>query len=257
MTITIPEDISADLRMLRMTGFAAHFYNEINADTEALATPEELFYNAVKAATAERKANRVAKAIKNAGFPYPQATITDLIDVEERKLNVNKLRRLTRQNWRQDSANVQLRAVSGTGKTYLACLIGVAACQNGHSVTYARFDKLLAQLAQHDVTSLEYQTMMSELVNVDLLILDDFMTTPIDARGQSDLSTIVFDRHERLPMIIISQSTASFWRKRMPDAVNGDSIVNRLATGYTVELNDYDVRKKVSQDALDNELANG
>ena len=254
MTIVMPEDLSADLRMLRMTSFATHFYNEIEADTEAQATPEELFYNAVKAAVDERKANRAAKAVKTAGFPYPQATISDLIDCADRNINTGKLRRLIRQNWRLDPANIRLQAVSGTGKTYLACLIGVAACQNGHSVTYARFDKLLEQLAHYDVHSTEYQTKMEELINVDLLILDDFMTTPIDTRGQMDLTKIVFDRHERLPIMIVSQSTASFWRKRMPDAVSGDSIVNRLNTGYTFKLGDYDIRKKITTVNLDTEL---
>ena len=55
---------------------------------------------------------------------------------------------------------------------------------------------------------------MRRLQNIDVLILDDFLTIGINQRGQEDLTKIIFDRDGRLPTIIVSQTTAAYWIKK-------------------------------------------
>ena len=54
-----------------------------------------------------------------------------------------------------------------------------------------------------------YVAKMRRLQNVDVLILDDFLTIGINQRGQEDLTKIIFDRDGRMPTIIVSQTTAA------------------------------------------------
>lgn len=54
---------------------------------------------------------------------------------------------------------------------------------------------------------------MRRLQNIDVLILNDFLTIGINQREQEDLTEIIFDRDGRLPTIIVSQTTAAYWVK--------------------------------------------
>ncbi len=80
----------------------------------------------------------------------------------------------------------------------------------------------------------------------NVLILDDFLTIGINQRGQEDLTKIIFDRDGRLPTIIVSQTTAAYWIKKLPDPVGADSLVSRLNAGQRIELGDYDMRQHLA-----------
>ena len=87
---------------------------------------------------------------------------------------------------------------------------------------------------------------MRKLQNVDVLLLDDFLTIGINQRGQEDLTKIIFDRDGRLPTIIVSQTTAAYWVKKLPDPVGADSLVSRVHAGQRIELHDYDMRQHLA-----------
>lgn len=87
---------------------------------------------------------------------------------------------------------------------------------------------------------------MRRLQNVDALILDDFLTIGINQREQEDLTKIVFDRDGRLPTIIVSQTTAAYWIKKLPDSIGADLLVSRLNAGQRIELGDYDMRQHLA-----------
>ena len=103
---------------------------------------------------------------------------------------------------------MHLLAPTGTGKTYIACAIGIAACQAGYSVAYFRLDQLVDALAVLLPADKRYVDLVRRLQNVDVLILDDFLTIGINQRGQEDLTKIIFDRDGRLPTIVASQTWA-------------------------------------------------
>lgn len=83
---------------------------------------------------------------------------------------------------------MHLLAPTGTGKTYIACAIGIAACQAGYSVAYFRLDQLVDALAVLLPADKRYVDLVRRLQNVDVLILDDFLTIGINQRGQEDLT---------------------------------------------------------------------
>ena len=95
-------------------------------------------------------------------------------------------------------------------------------------------------------TDEKYLDTMKKLKNVDVLIIDDFLTIGINQRGQEDLTKIIFDRDGRLPTIISSQSTAAYWLQALPDRVGADSLVSRLNNGHRIQLGDYDIRQALT-----------
>lgn len=260
MLDSFPEQLRQDLRNLRMSGFGEIFLQLCRDDAHKDELPEDIFYHAVEEALRRKKERLINAAIKDANFRYPQASIADIRDVKTRGININDIKRIADTNWRQTPYNVHLLAAAGTGKSYIACAIGIQACFNGFSVAYWETDKLLQKLAalwpsaENSAVTIgldtAYAKLMRKLINVDLLILDDFCTFSIDLTGQENLSRIIMERDNRLPTMISSQSSAAYWLKSMPNQVNADSMINRINNGRSIQLGDFDMRKKTTQEAI-------
>ena len=75
---------------------------------------------------------------------------------------------------------------------------------------------------------------LEELHTADVLVLDDFLTTPIDAATAHQLLTILAEREHRGSTIVTSQFTPDDWYKSIPDAVIAESILNRLVASAEI-----------------------
>lgn len=230
-------------RTLRITHVATQFEELIMDEANDHLTPEQLFQTAAEQALTLRRENRVSAFIKKAGFPHPNASISEIDYREGRGMTPVRMKRYAMNSWRQDPRNVLIMSPTGGGKTYIACAIGIAACQTEHSVTYTRMDDLARRLLIARADTIAHQQLLNDLSNVDVLIVDDFLTIGIDADAASDLFTVLANRDTRLPTIIASQSGPGYWLQALPDRVAADSIVNRLTSGARrIELGEIDMR---------------
>jgi DNA replication protein DnaC len=230
-------------RALRVTHVATRLEELINDEANDDLTPEKLFLTAVDDALEARRINKIEKLIRAAGFPIPAATIAEIDYREGRGINPVRMRRYADHDWRADPVNLLIISPTGGGKTYLASAIGIAACHNEHTVTYVRMDDLARKvLARSD--AIAHQQLLNKLSNVDLLVIDDFLTVGIDHDAAADLFSILANRDHRLPTMIASQTGPAHWVAELPDRVAADSIVNRLANrARTINLGDIDMRK--------------
>ncbi|MDP9832886.1 ATP-binding protein [Trueperella abortisuis] len=238
--------IQAKLRELRLSIFAEIFFELVATEEYAKALPEDIFIEAANILAQRRRERNIAKAIAQAKFRYPHATLEEITNPEQRGIDTRQLARIAKTDWRKNPTNLHLLAPAGTGKTYIACAIGIAACQAGYSVMYYRLDQLVTKLAAFLPTDPAYSEEMRKITNVDVLIIDDFLTLEIDSRGQDDLTKIIFDREGRLPTIISSQSAAGYWLKTLPNRVGADSLVSRLSSGRHIEIGDFDMRQHLA-----------
>lgn len=158
------------------------------------------------------------------------------------------MRRYGAHDWSADPTNLLIVSPTGGGKTYLACAIGIAACHNGHQVTYARMDDLARQLVIARSDAIAHQKLLNDLSDVTLLIVDDFLTVGIDSDAASDLFAVLANREHRLPTMIAAQSGPGYWVEALPDRVAADSIVNRLANhARKINLGQIDMRHLLDQ----------
>ena len=59
------------------------------------ALPEEIFLKAVAQAAEQRRQRNIAKAITQAKFRYPDATLAEVINPQDRGINLRQLKRLS------------------------------------------------------------------------------------------------------------------------------------------------------------------
>lgn len=235
-------------RALRVTHVATHFEQLLVEESNDGLTPEQLFLVAVDDALEQRHANRVDKLIRAARFPIPDASVAEIAFEDGRGITAVRMKRYAAHDWSADPTNLLIVSPTGGGKTYLACAIGIAACHNGHPVTYARMDDLARRLVIARSDGIAHQKLLNDLSDATLLIVDDFLTVGIDSDAAADLFAVLANREHRLPTMIAAQSGPGYWVEALPDRVAADSIVNRLANhARKINLGHVDMRERLDQ----------
>lgn len=231
-------------RALRVTHVATRLEELIQDEGNDTLTPEQLFLTAVDDALESRRVHKVDKLIRQAAFPIPGATVAEVDYRDGRGITPVRMRRYAAHDWRSDATNLLIISPTGGGKTYLACALAIGACQSEHSVLYFRMDDLARRLVIARGDGIAHQKLLNELSNIDLLIIDDFLTVGIDSDAASDLFAILANREHRLPTMIASQTGPAHWVAELPDRVAADSIVNRLANNARIiNLGQIDMRR--------------
>ena len=123
---------------------------------------------------------------------------------------------------------------SSVGKTYLAQALLNAACRKYYTARYFRLDDLANRLAVLEPTSQRRLDFLTDLHNCDLLVLDDFLTTPVAPHTAAELLNILAAREGRGSTLVTSQFDPPDWYKSLQDAVIAESILNRIVAGAEI-----------------------
>ena len=138
---------------------------------------------------------------------------------------------------------------SGCGKSFLSQALGNAACRRLIPVRYARLAGICEELNRARAAGDgSYFEAMDRLKNVQMLIVDDFMTTPIGTKNAVDLFEIMEAREGRRATLIASQLEPNEWYLRIEGELMADSILNRIATAARyVDLEGPNMRKYLAE----------
>jgi DNA replication protein DnaC len=189
-----------------------------------------------------RHDHRIQKLIKLAAFPQ-SATLEDLDMSASRGLERRFVLELAQGNWIDQHLNTLVLGPTGSGKSFLSCVLGLSACRTGHSVRYFRTSRLLFQLAQSHLDG-SYPSLLASLAKIDLLILDDWMRDPISTSETRDLLEILDDRFGRASTLASSQVPVEDWYSRFPDPTHADAILDRVIhNAYRLNLTGDSQRK--------------
>ena len=116
---------------------------------------------------------------------------------------------------------------AGVGKTWLACALAQHACRAGHTSLYLRVPRMAEELrALH--ASGGFARWLQALAKTDVLVLDDWGVSAVDATMRSDLLEIIDDRAAHKATIITTQLPIDHWHGWIGDATVADAILDRL-----------------------------
>lgn len=123
--------------------------------------------------------------------------------------------------------NWLLYGPTGVGKSHLATAVGREAIAQGCSVLAAPTHRLAADLcaARADGT---YARRMHRLLNIDLLILDDFGLRPMAATAAEDLYELVHGRYERRSILLTSNRAPDEWPEVFGNELLASAALDRL-----------------------------
>lgn len=213
---------------LRMTAFGHTVIELANDPTYDEWTFSEKIFHALDTELTARQERRTQKLLKASRSPNPEACVEEIRYLPGRNLNREYISRLASCQWIDQTTNLVVLGTSSVGKTYLAQALVNAACRKFYTARFFRLDDLANRLAVMDHASQQRLDFLTDLHNCDLLVLDDFLTTPINQHTAAELLNILAARDGRGSTLVTSQFDPDDWYKTLNDAVIAESILNRI-----------------------------
>ena len=230
----LDESVLADFTALRMTAFGRSVIDIANDPAfDAWTFSQKVLY-ALDKEVAARRERRINKLLKASRSPNLDACLENVVCTPDRNINPEQVSRLAHGQWCHLGQNIVILGKSSVGKTYLAQALITAACRNDYSARFYRTDMLAAHFAVMPLDDPARLKLTRELISVDVLVLDDFLTTPVDAATAHLLFNILSEREGNRSTIVTSQFTPQDWYRSIPDAVIAESILNRLIAGAEI-----------------------
>jgi DNA replication protein DnaC len=232
------------LHEMRLSAMAEAFRNQTQDKALAGMSFEERFGLIVDIEWARRKNNRLTKLIRGAGFSESNACIENVEYSADRKLDKTLITTLATCNYIQDKHNIVILGAAGAGKSYLGCAFGVAACRNFLSTRYIRLPELFNDLlvARGEGT---YKQLLKEYKKISLLVLDEWLLTPLSSVEARDLLEIVEARHKRASTIFISQFAPQGWHSKIGEETLADAILDRIIhDSHVIQIEGKDSMRK-------------
>lgn len=219
---------------MRLSAMADAFKSQLSDEKYRELSFEERIGIIVDVEWARRKNNKLMRLVRKAEFRYPQASIEDIEYHADRKLDKAQILRLSGCAYIQEKRNLIIMGASGNGKSYLSCAFGIAACRNYYNVKYIRLPDLLDELAVARGEGV-FKKVMKQYKKVSLLILDEWLLTPLKELQAMDLLEIVETRHQNASTIFCTQFAPRGWHEKIGEETLADAILDRIVhDSYTI-----------------------
>jgi DNA replication protein DnaC len=250
VTAMLTEKTIEQLRKMKLGVIADEYERQMNDPDARILLFDDRFGMMVDLENARRENGRITKLIAHAGFTDRNACVENITYLPDRNLNVGEIQQLASCTYIERNVNVKLLGATGSGKTFLANALGVAACRKGYSVKYVNLQDILAEFAFARESG-EFNKVFAAYKRTQLLIVDDWLMFDIvDDTEASSLYNLIEARKYSGAMIICSQLDVKGWHGRIRNKVAADSICDRLAHGPHEIIVRGEMRKFVAEKAL-------
>lgn len=216
------EKLAECCKKLKLSALLAERAMTLEGDTH-----QEFLLNLFTREIENREAARIARNLNKAGFPRRynvEEYRTDEIDFPD-GVNLESLLQL---EFFHSGENVIMYGGTGTGKTMLSILIGMAACKENIPVRFFRVASLVNLLAEHKQAGTLSIFLKRKLEPAKILILDEFGYVPYDRIGSELLFDYLSEIHEQKSVILNTNLEFSQWVNVLYDQRMTTALISRL-----------------------------
>ncbi|MCL0066222.1 IS21-like element helper ATPase IstB [Dehalococcoidia bacterium] len=239
------EQTIATLHSLKLFGMARGFEERLANPIHAELSHAEFVGLLVQDEKTYRDNQRLTRLLRNARLRQ-QAALEDVDYRHPRGLSKQVMLELCNAQWIAAHRNVLISGPTGIGKSFIACALGNFAARAGYTVLYLRATRLFETLQQARGDGSHLKT-LTRLARVQLLIIDDFLLTPLTDWERRDLLEIVEDRYQSGATVITSQCPIRDWHPNIGDPTLADAMCDRLLhNAYKIDLRGDSMRKNQS-----------
>ena len=188
---------------------------------------EERFQGMVDYMYQEKYNTTVQRLIKLAKFRLPSAQINNIY-YGSRGLDKNLLAELSTLQFMRTSTNLIFQGLTGSGKTFLSCAIGVEACKAQYRTQYIRLPDLLVQYDESTLLPMGPRKLLKKYAKYELLIIDEWLLDRMSSEELNFIFELVELRLDSVSTIFCTQFTRADWHDRLGGGVRADAIMDRI-----------------------------
>lgn len=176
----------------------------------------------------ERRRNaKLHRLRRGADLAQPSADVADIRVLPDREIDTDLVSRLAIGHYIARHEDLIILGPTGSGKTFVACALGNKAAQQYKSVLYLRAVDLFDKLTLAERTGTRGQT-LAKLVKIDLLIIDEWFTSPPTVEQVRHLHALIERRTGAGSTIFCSQTPPAKWHDQIEEKVVADAIIDRI-----------------------------
>jgi DNA replication protein DnaC len=231
------------LHSLKLFGMARSLEERLADSRQAALSHDEFLGLLVQDEKLYRDNLRLRRLLKKAKLRQ-EAALEDIDYGAPRGLSRQVMLELANPEWITAHRNVLVSGPAGVGKSFIACALGNAAARAGYTVLYVRSPRLFETLQQSRGDGSHLKA-LARLSRVQLLIIDDFLLTPLADSERRDLLEVIEDRYQTGATIIASQCPVKDWHPNIGDPTLADAVCDRLLhNAYKIEMRGDSMRTR-------------
>lgn len=199
-----------------------------------------------------RQTKKIERLIEGSNMYFKAASPEQINYSPDRGLDKSQMARILDCTFIDKRQNVILQGASASGKTWLSCAIGVAACRAGYKVKYYKMRNLIDELmVSRAALDGSYQKIIAQLKKTALLIIDDFLLHEVSSDDMGELLELVDARLFTGSTIFCSQYKHDGWIKIMGRSAISEAFMSRIkSSSHVIEIKTSDDMRIANSELL-------
>ena len=234
------------LKDMKLTGFLDAWQEQ-----QAQPTYHNLSFNERLALLVEREylrrqQQRQQRRLKQAKL-FIGAAIADVDFEVPRGLKKAQFLEWAQGQWLVDHLNLVLVGPTGTGKTFLSCVLADHLCKQGHTVRYLKTAELVMELKLAKADG-SFPRLRKRLAGFELIILDEWLRDPLPKADAREILDFLDDRYRRSSCLFATQFPVNQWHQQIQEPTLADAILDRIVhDSLRLSLKGESMRKLTSK----------
>lgn len=173
-----------------------------------------------------RQQQRLKRRLKQAKL-FVGAAIADVDFDVPRGLKKSQFLEWAQGQWLADHLNLVMLGPTGTGKTFLSCVLADHLCKQGHPVRYIKTADLVMELKLAKADG-SFPRLRKRLAGFELIILDEWLRDPLPKADAREILDFLDDRYRRSSCLFATQFPVNQWHQQIQEPTLADAILDRI-----------------------------
>ena len=214
------------LKSLKLSGFIEAWQEQQSQPTFHDLSFDERFSLLVDKEYCRRQQQRLQRRLKQAKL-FIGAAIADVDFEVPRGLKKAQFLEWAQGQWLTEHLNLILVGPTGTGKTFLSCVLADHLCKQGYSVRYLKTTELINELKLAKADG-SFPRLRKRLAGFDLIILDEWLRDPLVKSDAREILDFLDDRYRRSSCLFATQFPVNQWHQQIQEPTLADAILDRI-----------------------------